>query len=191
MSSPLQGHNRACVFVYDLKKMALQPLTSQVELLLQASLGLWFSAWALRRKLGWDYKLSKAAQMVCWGVVGIGYGVATSTLGPGPVRAVALVVGLCFLCWPNLAYRLTNIFIAWPTTEACLVSIAECDSGNVIGYRFCRAGERLGGSTLCKKKARGCDAAEYSVVQSVVVRYDPLNPTQSRIVTVPNSTSLR
>jgi len=97
--------------------MELQAVVSRVSFLVQKSLGIWFLVWGVRYKADQDFKLSGTAKIVRWAVVGIGYVLAASLPGPGFVRLVPGLAGICFLCWPNLAYHLTNLFVEWPTVE--------------------------------------------------------------------------
>src|SRR5512142_2883677 len=97
--------------------MEIQAVVSRVSFLWAKSLGPWLSVWAIRYKTGCDYKLSPTARAVRWLVVLCGYVLAAALPGPGIVRIVPGLTGLCFMCWPNLAYHLTNFFVAWPKTE--------------------------------------------------------------------------
>jgi hypothetical protein len=46
-------------------------------------------------------------------------------------------LGLCFLCWPNLAYHLTRLFDDWPTTEGTVGSSEEQSTRRwIIRYDF-------------------------------------------------------
>jgi hypothetical protein len=73
--------------------------------------GVWLSVWLIRRKGEFDYPLDGTARIVRWVAVGvfflIGY-VRGAQLGY--VRLASAALGLGFLCWPNFAYRLTNLF---------------------------------------------------------------------------------
>ncbi len=70
------------------------------------------------------------------GVVGIGYTVAAALPGPPLMRVAPGVIGICFLCWPNLAYHLTNVFIEGPTTEGRVGSAASDGSHSVISFQL-------------------------------------------------------
>ena len=115
-SSPsLNANIRMQVSMFEI--MQIEGLLPRFNFPWRKSLGIWLSVWAIRYKADWDYKLGDAAKAVRWGVVGIGYVLAASLPGPGIVRVMPGAAGLCFLCWPNLAYHLTNLFVEWPTTE--------------------------------------------------------------------------
>jgi hypothetical protein len=159
--------------------MEIQALPLRVTFLLQKSLGIWLAAWAIRYKAGWDYRLSHTAKIVRWIVVGSGYVLAASLPGPGIVRLAAGFAGISFLCWPNLAYHLTNLFIDWPTIEGRVVSVAQLDLHPVISYVFEIRGETYGGTATPKVSHAN---ASYLEGESVTVYYDPLNPDRSRVL---------
>jgi|SRR5580658_2975768 hypothetical protein len=154
----------------------IQTLFAHVSFLVQKSLGIWLSLWAIRYKAKWDYKLSRTAKTVRWTVVGIGYLLAAGSPGPAISRLVPGFAGVCFLCWPNLAYHVTNFFVEWPTTEGRVGSIARNGSHSVITYSFELDQDTFGGSTTL----RASDVIPYSEGQCVTVAYDPLNPDQSK-----------
>jgi Protein of unknown function (DUF3592) len=158
--------------------MEIQTLISRISFLLQKSLGIWLLVWAIRYKADWDFRLSRTAKAVRWGVVGGGYVLGASLPGPGVVRLVPGFVGICFLCWPNLAYHMTNLFVEWPTTEGRVGAVEQADSRSIITYSFELGGETFGGTTTLKQS--GTDP--YSEGQCVTVSYDPLNPDKSRVV---------
>jgi hypothetical protein len=158
--------------------MEIQTLISHVSFLFQKSLGLWFLLWGIRYKADWDYKLSGTAKAVRWGLVGIGYALAAALPGPALMRLVPLVIGICFLCWPNLAYHLTNLFIEWPTTEGRVGSAASDGSHSLITYSFEVGRDTFGGASTIASK----NAIPYSEGQRVTVAYDPLNPDQSKVL---------
>jgi|ERR1035438_8826128 hypothetical protein len=161
-----------------LATMEVQTLVSHVSFAFQKSLGLWLSLWAIRYKAAWDYNMSDTAKAVRWGVVGIGYALAAALPGPPIVRVVPGVLGMGFLCWPNLAYHLTNLFITWPTTEGRVGSAASDGSHSVITYSFELRSETFGGATTLALN----HATAYSEGQRVTVAYDPLNPDQSKVL---------
>jgi hypothetical protein len=98
-------------------RMEIPIVISRVSFLWAKSLGPWLSVWAIRYKTDCDFKLSPTVRTVRWLVVTVGYFLAASLPGPGIVRLVPGLTGLCFLCWPNLAYHFTNFFVRWPKTE--------------------------------------------------------------------------
>jgi len=157
--------------------MELQESISRVGFLLQKSLGIWLAAWAIRYKADWDYKLSGTAKAVRWAVVGIGYLLAASLPGPAPMRLVPGLLGICFLCWPNFAYHLTNLFIEWPTTEGRVGSASQDGSHSTVTYSFELSGESFGGAATIKSWDK-----RYSEGQRVMIAYDPLNPQQSKLL---------
>jgi len=161
-----------------LASMEIQTLLSHVSFLFQKSLGIWLCLWAIRYKADWDYKLSSTAKVVRWGVVGVGYTMAASLSGPPIMRLVPGVVGICFLCWPNFAYHLTNLFIQWPTTEGRLGSAASDGSRSVITYSFELGHDTFGGAATLESN----NMILYSEGQRVTVAYDPLNPDHSKVV---------
>ena len=73
---------------------------------------IWLSLWAIRRKADADYALDSLSSAVRWTVVVVGF--IFGYVAPlKPVRVIAGVVGLVFLCWPNCAYHLTGFFRRW------------------------------------------------------------------------------
>lgn len=123
-----------------------------------------------------DYKLSSAARNVRWAVVVIGYVLAAGLPGPAVVRLVPGFAGLSFLCWPNLAYHLTNLFVAWPTTDGRVDSATQDGSRSVITYTFELGQDIFGGTATLR------DMIPYSEGEPVKVAYDPLNPDQSKVL---------
>jgi Protein of unknown function (DUF3592) len=158
--------------------MEIQTLVSHVSFLFQKSLGIWLCLWAIRYKADWDYKLSGTAKAVRWSVVGIGYTLAAALPGPPLMRVAPGVIGICFLCWRNLAYHLTNLFIEWPTTEGRVGSAASDGSHSVISYSFELGRDTFGGATTLTSN----NVIPYSEGQRVTVAYDPLNPDQSKVL---------
>lgn len=156
--------------------MEIQVLVSRVTWMLAKSLGPWLSVWAIRYKTDCDYKLSPTARAVRWSVVLIGYVLAASLPGPGIVRVVPGLTGVCFLCWPNLAYRLTNFFITWPKTEGQVTSFSQSDA--IVSYAFEFGGNIYGGRTAIKtyEGSKG-----YCEGQAITVAYDPFNPNESKV----------
>lgn len=74
------------------------------------SFGIWFVAWAIRRKGEFDYRLDRITQLLRWVIVAVSFAVVTNFPKPSVPRAIALTVGLAFLAWPNFAYHLRNFF---------------------------------------------------------------------------------
>ena len=161
-----------------LASMEIQTLVSHVSFLVEKSLGIWFVFWAIRRKADWDYKLSGTAKAIRWTVVGTGYVLGAGLPGPAVARLAPGLTGICFLCWPNLAYHLTSLFVERPTTEGRVGSVAQDGSHSVITYHFELGQDAFGGATSVKST----DAIRYSEGQQIRVAYDPLNPDRSKVV---------
>ena len=72
---------------------------------------IWLSVWAFRKRYEVDEKLDPSMHVVRWSVVSAG--LATIRI-PGArwsaLRVVGCVVGVGFLCWPNLAFRTVKLF---------------------------------------------------------------------------------
>jgi hypothetical protein len=76
---------------------------------------LWLSVWAIRRKSEADYPLDGSAQLVRWTAVVVGFAIGYYVPGQefgGYVRVAGAFLALGFLCWPNFAYHLSNLFRA-------------------------------------------------------------------------------
>ena len=75
---------------------------------------IWLSVWAIRRKAEADYPLDRPAKIVRWTVVALGFAIGYYAPGQelGYARVAGGFLGLAFLCWPNFAYYLTNLFRA-------------------------------------------------------------------------------
>jgi hypothetical protein len=73
---------------------------------------IWLSVWAIRRKAEVDYPLDRSARIVRWGIVAVGFAVGYYVPGPDLwyLRVAGGFLALAFLCWPNFAYHLTNLF---------------------------------------------------------------------------------
>jgi hypothetical protein len=73
---------------------------------------IWLSVWAIRRKAEADYPLDRFARTVRWAAVVAGFAIGYYVTGPdlGYVWVAGGTLGLAFLCWPNFAYHLTNLF---------------------------------------------------------------------------------
>ncbi len=157
----------------------MQMLFSRLSFLLEKSLGIWFVVWAIRRRSDWDYKLSSIAMAIRWGVVTVCYLLlATGFLSLAAVRLLVLAVGLCFLCWPNFAYNLSNFFIDWPTIEGRIGSVAQDGSRSVVTYSFELGRDTFGGRTTI----RSISIPPYVAGERVEIAYDPLNPDESKLV---------
>lgn len=78
--------------------------------LAQAEVCLWFAAWAIRRKGEMDLRLDRAAHWLRWMVVVAGWLLASIPGGRyGAPRAAAGLIGLLFLCWPNIAQHTVGL----------------------------------------------------------------------------------
>ena len=73
---------------------------------------IWFAFWSVRRGAEADYPLNRPAKTVRWIAVSIGFfvGYYAPANFNGSIRVAAFLGGMAFLCWPNLAYHLTNLF---------------------------------------------------------------------------------
>ncbi len=73
---------------------------------------IWLSVWAIRKKAEADYPLDRSARIVRWTTVTVGFAIGYYV--PRPefwfVCVAGGFLGLAFLCWPNFAYHLTNLF---------------------------------------------------------------------------------
>ncbi len=145
---------------------------------LSGSTAMWLSVWAFRYNADCDYKLNGTAKAVRWTVVLVGYALAASLPGPGFLRVTAFAVGLCFLCWPNFAYHLTKLLVAWPTTTGYVVSVTPFETGWTVTYSFDVGDDRFGGTATVADS----ESEHYCEGQSVTVRYNPLGPDDSKLV---------
>jgi hypothetical protein len=71
---------------------------------------IWLVSWAFRRKYETDSPLDGTGQFLRWSFV-VG-GLSTGFLrggNLGGLRVAGLVVGMAFLCWPNLAFHMVEI----------------------------------------------------------------------------------
>ena len=150
---------------------------AHVSWMLEKSLGIWLSAWAIRYKAQWDFKLGAAAKALRWTVVLTAYSLAASVPSPGFVRAILAYIGLAFLCWPNFAYHLSKLFVEWPTAEACVVSADSTENGAHVSYTFRIGDQTFGGNARVKSHI-----ARVSEGQRIVIAYDPLNPDESKFI---------
>ena len=87
-------------------------------------------------------------------------------------------MGLAFLCWPNFAYHLTNLFAEWPITEGWIVSIADSGPRANLSYSYNRGMDSFSGTAWFKRSEL---TGEYSPGDPVAISYDPLNPNRSKI----------
>jgi hypothetical protein len=152
----------------------------QVSYALEKSLGLWLSVWAIRFSAGIDYKLSARGKAIRWVVVVICFAL-TSVPGAnvGWFRVLSYLVGLAFLCWPNLAYHLSKLFEEWPTAEGRMDSVQQQSASRwTVAYDFEVGGERYGGhDSVNADAAINGDASSEST--RILILYDPLNPGRS------------
>lgn len=164
--------------------MDLQAAVSQAGYLLERSAGIWFASWALRHRAGWDYKLSGVAEATRWATVLVSYLLAV--LLPTPAtRLISGFVGLAFLCWPNFAYYLTNLYVEWPITEGLVVSVLNAGPRAKLSYSYKHGVDSFSGVAALKRSDL---TPSYSPGQSIAVSYDPLNPKKSKI-NVPTGTN--
>jgi hypothetical protein len=162
--------------------MEIQTVVSHINFLFEKSIGIWFAAWVIRYRVGWDFKLSSAAKLFRWAVVGIGYLLGASLPGPGVVRLVPGLIGLCFLCWPNFAYHLGKIFAQWPKAEGRVVFTSQTEDAYLVGYSFIVGSETRGGTATIKVRNSPGNQQPYHEGQKIAVAFDPLNLNQSEIV---------
>ena len=75
-----------------------------------AEICIWLIVWSIRRRGEIDEKLDPTGKLIRWGVVLGGWLLASIPGGRfGPFRAVVGLLGLAFLCWPNLAYHTARL----------------------------------------------------------------------------------
>lgn len=153
--------------------------------LVSAVLGIYFPCWAIRHTAGLDYNLSRRAQLIRWSLVALGYAL-THLPGQGMafVRVTAGFVGLAMFCWPNLAYRLDGLlFHDWPRTQAIVESVQMDVNGKWrLQYSFDCNGERQGGTDQVRPSLEGADENVFQTGSRVAIQYDPLNPTESKVI---------
>jgi hypothetical protein len=155
--------------------MDLQAAFSQAGYLLESSAGIWFSSWAIRRRAGWDYRLSGVAEATRWAIVLVGY--LLGVLLPTPAARLTSG-GLAFLCWPNFAYHLTNLLAEWPIAEGTVVSVVDRGTRVILGYSYKHGGDSIGGTASLKRSEL---VGEFSLGDSIAISYDPLNPKKSKM----------
>jgi hypothetical protein len=153
---------------------------AQAGYIIQRSLGIWLSIWAVRYGMSIDYRLGIRGKVTRWAAVLLCFGL-TAVPGSklGWFRIICYLVGLAFLCWPNLAYYLSKGYQEWPTIEGRINSVEQQQGSSwVVGYDFELGGERYGGRDTVKN-----DPGHYADVSRedarVLIRYDPLNPGRS------------
>jgi hypothetical protein len=117
--------------------------------------------------------------VVRWAVVVIAYAIASSAPGAPAVRLVPGFIGVAFLSWPNFAWYATRPFVDWKVAQGHVVSVSGTDSGYAVVYDFQYGDERVGGTA--RVKTGESVGPDYSLGQSIRVRYDPLNPNVSKI----------
>jgi hypothetical protein len=163
--------------------MSVQSVVSQAGYLMEGSLGIWFASWAVRRKGKWDYRLSAAAEVTRWGAALGGYILAASLPTPA-LRLTAGFTGLAFLCWPNLAYHLANLFSnrSMLVVQGGVTSVAYEGPRASLGYSFTYGGARFGGTASVKRRASSADWAPGDLIN---VTFDPANPEKSKLSTTP------
>jgi hypothetical protein len=89
---------------------AFEQMLNTAKWLAQGEVCLWFAAWSIRRKGEMDMRLDRAAHWLRWIVVVGGWLLASIPGGKyGAPRAVAGLVGLAFLCWPNIAQHTVGL----------------------------------------------------------------------------------
>jgi hypothetical protein len=71
---------------------------------------IWLSVWLIRKKAEADYPLDRSAHLVRWTVILAGFGVGYYLQDLWYLRIGGRFLGLVFLCWPNFAYRLVQLF---------------------------------------------------------------------------------
>jgi hypothetical protein len=86
-------------------------MTEYARGLIKYALGIWFAAWAFRRKYKLDYPLDRGIQMLRWAVILVTFALALIH-GPNAkwIRLCGGLTALAFLCWPNFAYHLARLF---------------------------------------------------------------------------------
>ena len=72
---------------------------------------IWLASWGFRRRYETDQPLGSTGQAVRWLFVvgGLSLGFLHGA-NLGALRVAGLVVGMAFLCWPNLAFHTARVF---------------------------------------------------------------------------------
>jgi len=101
--------------LYSLRRFAVSdgdPSMEYASGLVEYALGIWFAAWAFRKRYEVDYRLDRGMQILRWSVIGVGFAMAQIAGGTAAkwVRLCGAFIALAFLCWPNLAYHVTRLF---------------------------------------------------------------------------------
>jgi hypothetical protein len=90
--------------------LAVQTFLANARFLGQSEVSLWFVFWALRHRYELDDRLDNRSSGIRWLIV-----VSCFAVGcvPGPrfgiIKAIVLLFGLAFLCWPNLARSFNSV----------------------------------------------------------------------------------
>ena len=74
---------------------------------------MWLAIWAIRKRADADFPLDRSARIVRWAMVAVGFGIGYYVPGPGfegYIRVGGFFLGMAFLCWPNFAHHLRNLF---------------------------------------------------------------------------------
>ena len=136
--------------------------------------------WSIRYAAGWDFRLSRRARVFRWSIVIAGFA-ALHLKGSAfsAVRVAGFLVAITVLCWPNLAYRLDKmLFRDWPEADATVESAHKGpDSVWDVRYSFEFSGERRGGSSRFESRKD-----EFPIGSRIKIVYDPLNPTESKVI---------
>jgi hypothetical protein len=116
-------------------------LPARFGFLLEKSLSPWLAVWVIRSKWNLDYRLSSKARFIRWGTVFICYSFSPR-IDVVALQICGFLIGLTFLCWPNVAYYLIR---PWPVSEGRVTSSRESDSRWSVAYCFEFNGQRYGG----------------------------------------------
>jgi len=158
--------------------MDLNAVVSQTQYLFSRAAGVWIASWTLRYRLKCDYRLSDTARLIRWAVVLLGFALGAS-LPSAWARVTAGLVGLAFLCWPNIAYYFTNLVRPQIIiVQGQVTSVAYDGSRAKLGYSFTYGGNGFGGEARVKRRVL---APDWTEGQPVRVAFDPLNPDKSKV----------
>ncbi len=113
-----------------------------------------------------------------------GYLIAVSTPGAsmGLVRVFAYLLGLSFLCWPNIAYHLDKSLRRWPSTQGFVISGEATEHGWNVGYNYFFNGVRYGGIARVQPVVGSTVHDSYPDGKPLLVSYDPYNPDCSQVL---------